>query len=828
MTLQVQIDEDFIFRFLARHLLSQRCYESLATLLLETNISLFDKATEASRFLQLLTLQGRWDDLLSYMKPILELYPTISKQLLFLIYKQRFLETMSWKGSNQERWIFPPWKPSSSHSEEGKDTYVDLNDILLQLNELKPFCTTQQFNSICMFLELENLEQHPEYQHWSYCEGRVNLFLTLQQFLSNSNIDTTSLFDVSSQKDSMQWLWSAALSSLPWDTYASLHSQNGNAVSIHSEKQVQIHDLKDFIGECSMKPLPLKVDFSPSAKVGFNSIRSSVPPAQPARTPDISIDINPQPSEALTQEATKQWPSNESKYPPPPRLYPSEDRPTSAPRIPAIAATASSNNLPIPLSVERERAKPVSWTVDLGGGPGGEGKGPKKESDQSVHPKRRVTSHQPRPEQYNESDNSTPSQDPETLQLPAKSRGGRPQSSRPTTSSGDSRLPDQPGSQRPPSAASSSHSVGSYQKKFLLFQTDCPIRSVVEMQCGDEFHGEEATIAVGTNSRSISVLRFSQPPHNSAASESTALVDYCGSVSIDRTMENCHKGSIYSLDWSARGALASASNDKLVKLWRLESTSATSSPAAAVLKGHTGTVRAVKFSPFPSSGDVLASCGAGDFRPRLWDVESGSCQRLFSPHTDTVHAICWLNTTTFLTGCEAGTILVHDLRSSSVAASFSLRDALPTTASRSICCMSSSLDPSAPVASWEEALLVVGCNEGFVSLLQYNSIIMDRQIHSDDIRSVELFNHRISRREQPTAFSSATTHDFELITSSYDTTSAYWRLQSSGERVGTALENLEKLQGGHYEKNLSAIVLKQHQNIVTTGADGRVVLWTRR
>lgn len=51
-----------------------------------------------------------------------------------------------------------------------------------------------------------------------------------------------------------------------------------------------------------------------------------------------------------------------------------------------------------------------------------------------------------------------------------------------------------------------------------------------------------------------------------------------------------------------------------------------------VLKGHTGTVRAVKFRHFPSLDHVsdyapptdilLASCGAGDFRPRLWDVSS--------------------------------------------------------------------------------------------------------------------------------------------------------------------------------------------------------------
>lgn len=47
------------------------------------------------------------------------------------------------------------------------------------------------------------------------------------------------------------------------------------------------------------------------------------------------------------------------------------------------------------------------------------------------------------------------------------------------------------------------------------------------------------------------------------------------------------------------------------------------------LKDHNGTIRAVKFGPDDLSSDgstppVLASTGAGDFRPRLWDITTGS------------------------------------------------------------------------------------------------------------------------------------------------------------------------------------------------------------
>jgi hypothetical protein len=45
-----------------------------------------------------------------------------------------------------------------------------------------------------------------------------------------------------------------------------------------------------------------------------------------------------------------------------------------------------------------------------------------------------------------------------------------------------------------------------------------------------------------------------------------------------------------------------------------------------VLKGHTGTIRIVKFAPqslVASSTLLLGSAGAGDFRTRIWDIEAG-------------------------------------------------------------------------------------------------------------------------------------------------------------------------------------------------------------
>lgn len=87
-------------------------------------------------------------------------------------------------------------------------------------------------------------------------------------------------------------------------------------------------------------------------------------------------------------------------------------------------------------------------------------------------------------------------------------------------------------------------------------------------------------------------------------------------------LEDIHKGSVYAIDYSQKyGLLVTGSNDKYL---RLSSIREDGSVIGHALKGHNGTVRSVKFSHF--SGNMsgwLLSGGAGDFRPRLWDVERG-------------------------------------------------------------------------------------------------------------------------------------------------------------------------------------------------------------
>ena len=126
-----------------------------------------------------------------------------------------------------------------------------------------------------------------------------------------------------------------------------------------------------------------------------------------------------------------------------------------------------------------------------------------------------------------------------------------------------------------------------------------------------------------------------------------------------------HKGSVYDLTIAhtgssgSTGLFATCSNDKNIRLGKLpDPTSAPPRPVQgmaggglvgmvhaltpvaslkAPLKGHTGTIRCLRFSPTgPVTGPALsgqggtagpaflASGGGGDCRARLWDVSTGS------------------------------------------------------------------------------------------------------------------------------------------------------------------------------------------------------------
>ena len=79
------------------------------------------------------------------------------------------------------------------------------------------------------------------------------------------------------------------------------------------------------------------------------------------------------------------------------------------------------------------------------------------------------------------------------------------------------------------------------------------------------------------------------------------------------------------------------------------------------LKGHTGDVKSVAFSP---DGKTIAS-GSADNTIRLWDVATGKHIRTFKEHTGDVNSITF-NTDgrTLVSGSSDGTILLWNITTS--------------------------------------------------------------------------------------------------------------------------------------------------------------------
>ena len=94
-----------------------------------------------------------------------------------------------------------------------------------------------------------------------------------------------------------------------------------------------------------------------------------------------------------------------------------------------------------------------------------------------------------------------------------------------------------------------------------------------------------------------------------------------------------HTGGVYALAFSPDGkTLASGSSDATVRLWAVST-----GRAWRTLSGHTGAVRAVAFSP---DGKALAS-GSDDRTVRVWEVGSGRLKHTLTEHGGAVRSVAF-------------------------------------------------------------------------------------------------------------------------------------------------------------------------------------------
>lgn len=109
-----------------------------------------------------------------------------------------------------------------------------------------------------------------------------------------------------------------------------------------------------------------------------------------------------------------------------------------------------------------------------------------------------------------------------------------------------------------------------------------------------------------------------------------------------------HEKDINAIDVSSTSSLfASASQDRTVKIWDLESGS-----VAGILRGHKRGVWSIRFAPKDcpaistdsgSSTKALLASGSGDRTVKLWSLSTYTCILTFEGHSNSVLKVLWLS-----------------------------------------------------------------------------------------------------------------------------------------------------------------------------------------
>jgi WD40 repeat protein len=140
---------------------------------------------------------------------------------------------------------------------------------------------------------------------------------------------------------------------------------------------------------------------------------------------------------------------------------------------------------------------------------------------------------------------------------------------------------------------------------------------------------------------------------------------------------------------------------------------------------------------------------------------------------------------------------------------------------------SNPLMPNSPVGiccidrlcgSGVNSIIGVGCTNGVVSIidLRDSRIVYHNVVHKEDVRAITSSSVNWIPKEQ------ASLNHVRLVTSSYDSTGYIWNI-SGGKTVGTALNRVA--QFSHTGKILSVNMAASKNAMVTSGADGKALLW---
>ena len=134
--------------------------KSMISLEYETNIKLAQYGKEISFFRQLI-IDGQWEDAENFLKPLKVRQHFNYNRSLYELKRQQFLEDIE-----------------CCHSDE-----LDIVGLLARAKEVQDKCTKDEFNTLCAYLTLPNLRDHPDFKNWSVEKGRIGCFENILELL---------------------------------------------------------------------------------------------------------------------------------------------------------------------------------------------------------------------------------------------------------------------------------------------------------------------------------------------------------------------------------------------------------------------------------------------------------------------------------------------------------------------------------------------------------------------------------------------------------------------------------------------------------------------
>lgn len=93
------VNDDDVLVMVMGYLRERGLHESLSSLQLETGKA-EGNISEELLYLQKLTLQGRWEDVFTYLQPLKRVMATYD-DVIFHIKRQQFLEALTWQGTGR-------------------------------------------------------------------------------------------------------------------------------------------------------------------------------------------------------------------------------------------------------------------------------------------------------------------------------------------------------------------------------------------------------------------------------------------------------------------------------------------------------------------------------------------------------------------------------------------------------------------------------------------------------------------------------------------------------------------------------------------------------